>query len=197
LRTGTIRFDWANTSIIAGQDTLFIAPLVRLLSQQLHILRSLTPEIFGVGRRKFASSTDSISPTAPESRCRREFSISFWRRALRGIRSRPNLRRTIRLPALAARVSWSHPVQDRSLTLGVSGYYSRQAWGDAATWTPGPPSWISRCPGAKTRVDDAALSRPGRRRARRRNRPKRFVEWLAGHSIDAVVGLDSVGVGRN
>ena len=27
LRTGTIRFDWENTSIIAGQDSLFIAPL--------------------------------------------------------------------------------------------------------------------------------------------------------------------------
>src|SRR5712691_8510280 len=27
LRTGTIRLDWANTSIIAGQDQLFIAPL--------------------------------------------------------------------------------------------------------------------------------------------------------------------------
>ena len=27
LRTGTIRFDWGNTSVIAGQDSLFIAPL--------------------------------------------------------------------------------------------------------------------------------------------------------------------------
>jgi hypothetical protein len=27
LRTGTIRFDWANTSVIAGQDALFISPL--------------------------------------------------------------------------------------------------------------------------------------------------------------------------
>ncbi len=28
LRTGTVRFDWANTSIIAGQDFLFFAPVV-------------------------------------------------------------------------------------------------------------------------------------------------------------------------
>src|ERR1700734_1387407 len=28
LRTGTFRMDWANTSIIAGQDSLFFAPLM-------------------------------------------------------------------------------------------------------------------------------------------------------------------------
>jgi hypothetical protein len=27
LRTGTVRFDWTNTSIIAGQDQLFFSPL--------------------------------------------------------------------------------------------------------------------------------------------------------------------------
>ena len=27
LRTGTFRMDWADTSVIAGQDTLFFAPL--------------------------------------------------------------------------------------------------------------------------------------------------------------------------
>jgi len=27
LRTGIVRFDWANTSVVAGQDTLFFAPL--------------------------------------------------------------------------------------------------------------------------------------------------------------------------
>jgi len=27
LRTGTIRLDWANTSIVAGQDGLFFTPL--------------------------------------------------------------------------------------------------------------------------------------------------------------------------
>ena len=28
LRTGIVRFDWADTSIVAGQDSLFFAPLV-------------------------------------------------------------------------------------------------------------------------------------------------------------------------
>jgi outer membrane murein-binding lipoprotein Lpp len=131
LRTGTIRFDWANTSIIAGQDTLFIAPLSPTSYATLAVpplsysgdLWSWTPQIRIEHRFNFSNASrilvqvgilDPLSGDVPYEQIARD----------------PTFGEQSGLPAFAARIAWSHPVQDQSLTLGFGGYYSRQAYGD-------------------------------------------------------------------
>jgi outer membrane murein-binding lipoprotein Lpp len=132
LRTGTIRFDWANTSIIAGQDALFIAPLSPTSFATLAVpplsysgnLWSWMPQVRIEHRFNFSNSSkilvqagilDPLSGDVPYEQYARD----------------PTFGEQSGLPAFAARVAWSHPTAlDRSVTLGFSGYYSREAWGD-------------------------------------------------------------------
>jgi hypothetical protein len=132
LRTGTIRFDWANTSIIAGQDTLFIAPLSPTSFATLAVpplsysgnLWSWVPQIRIEHRFNFSNASkilvqagilDPLSGDVPYEQFARD----------------PTFGEQSGLPAFAARVAWSHPTAfDRSVTIGFSGYYSREAWGD-------------------------------------------------------------------
>jgi outer membrane murein-binding lipoprotein Lpp len=130
LRTGTIRFDWANTSIIAGQDTLFISPLSPTSFATLAVpplsysgnLWSWTPQIRIEHRFNFSDRSrillqagilDPLSGDVPFEQIERD----------------PTFGEQSGMPAFAARIAWSHPVQDQSLTLGFGGYYSRQAYG--------------------------------------------------------------------
>jgi outer membrane murein-binding lipoprotein Lpp len=131
LRTGTIRFDWANTSIIAGQDTLFIAPL--------------SPTSFATLAVPPLSYSGNLWSWAPQIRIEHRFDFSDRSRLLlqagildplsgdvpyEQIARDPTFGEQSGLPAFAARISWSHPVEDQSMTLGFGGYYSRQAWGN-------------------------------------------------------------------
>ena len=130
LRTGTVRFDWENTSIIAGQDPLFFSPLAPTSLASLAVpalsysgnLWSWTPQIRVEHRINFSQGSslllqggilDSLSGEAPLS--------AYERRATYGERSGQ--------PAYAARVSWSLPVSGQTLTVGAGGYYGRQYWG--------------------------------------------------------------------
>jgi hypothetical protein len=131
LRTGTIRFDWPNTSIIAGQDTLFIAPLSPTSFATLAVpplsysgnLWSWMPQVRIEHRFNFSNASkilvqagilDPLSGDVPYEQFARD----------------PTFGEQSGLPAFAARVAWSHPTAlDRSVTLGFGGYYSREAWG--------------------------------------------------------------------
>jgi len=54
IRTGTIRFDWTDTSVVGGQDSLFLfAPLSPTSIATLAIPALAYQEIFGVGRHRF------------------------------------------------------------------------------------------------------------------------------------------------
>jgi hypothetical protein len=129
LRTGTVRFDWANTSIIAGQDSLFFAPLVPTSLATIAIpalsysgnLWIWTPQI-RVEHRVALSDDSSLLLQAgildsltgdypnPEDRVPSEGEQSGQ-------------------PGYAARVAWSHHAFGRDLTVGLGGYYGRQNWG--------------------------------------------------------------------
>ncbi len=129
LRTGTVRFDWANTSIIAGQDSLFFAPLVPTSLATIAIpalsysgnLWIWTPQI-RVEHRVALSDDSSLLLQAgildsltgdypnPEDRVPSEGEQSGQ-------------------PGYAARVAWSHHAFGRDLTVGLGGYYERQNWG--------------------------------------------------------------------
>ncbi len=129
LRTGVVRFDWAETSIVAGQDSLFFAPLVPTSLATIAIpalsysgnLWQWTPQI-RVEHRVALSDNSSLLLQAgildsltgdypdPEDRVPSEGEQSGQ-------------------PAYAARVAWSRHMLGRDLTLGVGGYYGRQNWG--------------------------------------------------------------------
>jgi hypothetical protein len=130
LRTGTVRFDWTNTSIVAGQDALFFAPLVPTSLASLAVpalsysghLWGWTPQV-RVEHRIALSETskvlvqagilDSLSGDTPQEQYGRN----------------PTWAEESGQPAYAGRVSWSHAMNGQDFTIGGGGYYGRQSWG--------------------------------------------------------------------
>jgi hypothetical protein len=129
LRTGTIRMDWTNTSIVAGQDSLFFAPLMPTSLASLATpplayagnLWSWTPqvriehhmELSDVSRLLFqAGILDSLTGDIP---------AQGYRNPTAGEQSGQ--------PAYAARIAWSHRLFEQNFTIGAGGYYGRQNWG--------------------------------------------------------------------
>lgn len=132
LRTGTIRFDWEKTSVIAGQDSLFIAPLSPTSIATLAIpplaysgnLWTWTPQVRVEHHFTVSDSSsfllqggilDSLTGDLPPS--------SYDRYPSWGEESKQ--------PAYAARLAWTKLVRGENITVGVGGYYNRQFWGYA------------------------------------------------------------------
>lgn len=130
LRTGTVRFDWENTSVIAGQDTLFLAPLsptsIATVAAPAFAysgnLWSWTPQVRVEHRFTVSDNSsvllqggilDSLSGDTPFS--------EYYRYPTYGENSGQ--------PAYATRVAWTGAVNGQDITAGVGGYYSRQNWG--------------------------------------------------------------------
>lgn len=129
MQTASLRLDWKNTSVIGGQDSLFISPLSPTSFASLATpafayagnLWGWTPQ-FRVEHRFDLSNQQTLtvqggildnldweSPADP-----------YVRIAQAGERSGQ--------PAYAARTSWSRPVFTHQLSLGIAGYYGRQDW---------------------------------------------------------------------
>jgi hypothetical protein len=130
LRTGIIRFDWGNTSIIAGQDQLFFAPLTPTSLASLALpalayagnLWSWTPQIRVEHRVHVSeSSTLTFQGGILDNFTGEEPAYDSYRTALAGEKSAQ--------PAYATRTAWSHDLFGEQMTIGVGGYYSRQNWG--------------------------------------------------------------------
>ena len=129
LRTGTFRMDWENTSIIAGQDYLFFAPLAPTSLASLAVpalsysgnLWAWTPQVRVEHKLSLSDNShlllqagilDSLSgelPMGPEN-------LPSW-----GEQSGQ--------PAYAGRIAWTRRVFERDFTVGVGGYYARQNFG--------------------------------------------------------------------
>ncbi|HMH81144.1 MAG TPA: hypothetical protein VK514_13025, partial [Candidatus Acidoferrum sp.] len=129
LRTGTMRMDWANTSIVAGQDSLFFAPLTPTTLSSLAIpalsysgnLWSWTPQIRIEHRIALSDSSklrlqagilDSLTGDNPPQQDYRY----------------PSVGEQSGQPAYAARIAYERRAFGRDLILGISGYYGRQHW---------------------------------------------------------------------
>jgi hypothetical protein len=129
LRTGTFRMDWANTSIIAGQDYLFFAPLVPTSLVSLAVpalsysgnLWAWTPQVriehkIGLSNVSHllvqAGILDSLSGELPMSPDRT-----------------PSWGEQSGQPAYAGRLAWTHRTFGQDLTVGFGGYYARQNFG--------------------------------------------------------------------
>jgi hypothetical protein len=129
LQTASVRLDWQHTSVIAGQDSLFISPLSPTSFASLSTpafayagnLWGWTPQLrvehrFDLSDRQTftvaAGIMDNLDWEPPTSQ--------YSRTAQAGERSGQ--------PAYAIRTAWSRPVFDHPLSLGVAGYYGRQDW---------------------------------------------------------------------
>ena len=130
LRTGVIRFDWNTTSVVAGQDRLFFAPLAPTSLATLAIpalsyagnLWNWTPQVRVEHRHNLSENSnllfqagilDSLSGDVPNTAPDRQ----------------PTWGEKSGQPAYAARVAWTRHVSDQNLTVGFGGYYGRQDWG--------------------------------------------------------------------
>jgi hypothetical protein len=129
LQTGSLRLDWKQTSVIAGQDSLFISPLSPTSFASLAIpafayagnLWGWTPQIrvehrFDLGGQQTlrlqGGILDNLDWEPPYD--------SFARTLQAGERSGQ--------PGYAMRTSWSRPASNHTLSFGVAGYYGRQNW---------------------------------------------------------------------
>jgi hypothetical protein len=136
LRTGTVRFDWSDTSVIVGQDSLFIAPLAPTSIATLAVpafaysgnLWSWAPQVrvehrFAVGDNSSlllqGGILDSLSGDTPGTQ------YTYYRYQTAGENSGQ--------PAYATRLAWTQTAGGQNVTLGLGGYYGRQNWGYART----------------------------------------------------------------
>jgi hypothetical protein len=129
LKTASARFDWENTSLIAGQDSLFISPL--------------SPTSFASLATPAFAYAGNLWGWIPQLRVEQRFNISdnqkftieagildnltwetppdpFYRYPTAGERSGQ--------PSYAARTAWSSQVFGHEISFGTAGYYSPQNW---------------------------------------------------------------------
>jgi hypothetical protein len=129
LQTANLRFDWEHTSVVAGQDSLFISPLSPTSFSSL-----ATPALAFAG---------NLWGWTPQLRLEHRFSLSDQQTVTMQAGVFDNLNweppynpyyRTLQAgelsgqPAYGFRTSWSRPVQQHPLSFGVAGYYGRQNW---------------------------------------------------------------------
>lgn len=133
LRTAAVRLDWKDTSVIAGQDQLFLSPLAPTSFASVIVpalsyagnLWAWTPQLRI--EHRFALSGDSmlvlqgafLDPLTGEPPDQDYYT---WYRS-------PSAGEASRQPGYAARVGYSRPMLGQTFTVGAGGYYSRQNWG--------------------------------------------------------------------
>ena len=130
MQTASLRLDWKNTSVIAGQDSLFISPL--------------SPTSFASLATPALAYAGNLWGWTPQLRVEHRFNLPhdqtltiqggvldnldweqpsgdrFLRSATAGEHSGQ--------PAYAFRSAWSQPAFGHTLSVGVAGYYGRQDW---------------------------------------------------------------------
>ncbi len=129
LQTAKVRFDWENTSLIAGQDSLFISPLSPTS------FASLATPAFGF--------SGNLWGWIPQVRAEHRFVLSDrqnitveggvldnldWETPYNSFYRSPQAGELSGQPAFAFRTAWSRTVQAHPLSFGVAGYYGRQNW---------------------------------------------------------------------
>jgi regulator of replication initiation timing len=134
LRTGTMRMDWTNTSVVVGQDGIFFSPNSPTSFASLAVpalsyagnLWSWVPQIrvehrVAVGEISSlmlqAGILDPLSGEVPAA--------GSYRQAGPGASARQ--------PAYGTRIAWTRNVFGQPLRVGVGGFYSRQDYGFSRT----------------------------------------------------------------
>jgi hypothetical protein len=138
LQTASLNFDWAHTSVVAGQDSLFFSPL--------------SPTSFASLATPAFAFAGNLWGWTPQLRIEHRFSISDqqtisvqagildnldWEYQSDPFYRMPQAGELSGQPAYALRTSWSRPLRDHPLSFGVAGYYGRQNW----TWDRNVDAW--------------------------------------------------------
>jgi regulator of replication initiation timing len=130
LRIASMRLDWHDTSVVAGQDNLFVSPNSPTSFASLAIpalayqgnLWGWTPQVRVEHRFTLQNDQDLVlqaglldnltgePPFAPYDRLRQAGEASGQ-------------------PAYGVRVAWIRRLFGQNMTLGTAGYYGRQSWG--------------------------------------------------------------------
>ena len=127
LRTGTMRLDWKNTSIVAGQDSIFFSPgsptsFASLAVPALSYSGNLwgwIPQLRVEHRVPLGEESNLVveggivDPVSGEPPV-----FSFYRQPQGGEASRQ--------PGYGSRVGWTRTLFGQPLRIGMGGYYSRQ-----------------------------------------------------------------------
>jgi hypothetical protein len=140
LQTASLNFDWEHTSVVAGQDSLFFSPL--------------SPTSFASLATPAFAFAGNLWGWTPQIRVEHRFSIDDqqtisvqagildnldWEYQSDPFYRMPQAGELSGQPAYALRTSWSRPVREHPLTLGVAGYYGRQNW----SWDRNVDAWAA------------------------------------------------------
>jgi hypothetical protein len=138
LQTASLRFDWEHTSVIAGQDSLFLSPLSPTSFASLSVptfgyagnLWGWTPQIRAEHRFALSGNQTLTVQAGILDNLDWEYPADqFYRSAQAGEQSGQ--------PGFGLRTGWSRPAHDHVLSFGVAGYYGRQNW----TWDRYVDAW--------------------------------------------------------
>jgi hypothetical protein len=129
LRIARMRMDWQNTSLVIGQDDLFVSPLSPTSFASLAVpaltyagnLWAWTPQV-RLEHRFDLSSDDHITVQGGiMDNLTGEFPSNSYFRT-------PGPGESSSQPAFGFRTAWTTNALGRTITLGAAGYYSRQNW---------------------------------------------------------------------
>jgi hypothetical protein len=129
LRIARMRMDWAKTSIVIGQDDLFVSPLSPTSFASLAVpalnyagnLWAWTPQVRVEHRFDLSDDNHITVQGGVMDNLAGEFPSNSYFRA-------PGPGETSSQPAFGFRTAWTTNVLGRTVTLGAAGYYSRQDW---------------------------------------------------------------------
>jgi hypothetical protein len=140
LQTASLRLDWASTSMVVGQDALFISPLSPTSFASLATptfayagnLWGWTPQIRVEHRFDLTDSQTLTLQAGILDNLDWEYpNDPFYRTPQAGEQSGQ--------PAYALRTAWSRPLFDHPLAFGVAGYFGRQNW----AWSRNVDAWAA------------------------------------------------------
>jgi hypothetical protein len=138
LQTASLRFDWEHTSVVAGQDSLFLSPLSPTSFASLSVptfgyagnLWGWTPQIRAEHRFSLSGQQTLTVQAGVLDNLDWEYPTDqFYRSPQAGEQSGQ--------PGFGMRTGWSRPAYDHVLSFGVAGYYGRQNW----TWDRYVDAW--------------------------------------------------------
>jgi hypothetical protein len=129
LRVATLRMDWKNTSIVAGQDNAFVSPLSPTSFASLAVpafayagnLWGWTPQVRVEHRFNLSEGQNITLQGGLMDNVTGEVPLASTERP-------PQAGEKSGQPAYAVRVSWTRTIFGMPMTLGAAGYYSRQIW---------------------------------------------------------------------
>jgi hypothetical protein len=130
LRTATFRMDWENTSLVAGQDALFFAPLAPTSLASLAVpalsysgnLWGWTPQVRVEHKIKLKNDSEIHLTAGILDQITGDYASSGQERV-------PSWGEQSGQPGFAAHIGWTKKIAAGTMGIGAGGYYGRQFWG--------------------------------------------------------------------